>query len=107
MPAILSQWSTTADEKAAWQDLDAAESELESMLRRENGTIAKIGGWGYYLDDAGRMVCAPLMLDESLDVEMSFHRSEYEGLSEQDMREIARNVRAWIQSNSGKASAAA
>lgn len=97
MPAIISQWATTPDEKAAWEELDAAESELEKRLFKSEGEIAKVGGWGYYIGRDGRMLCAPIMIDESLDLEMSFHRSEYEGLSSQDMRDIAGNVRAWLQ----------
>lgn len=97
MPTIIAQWATTPDEKAAWEELDAVESELEQHLLQSAGAIAKVGAWGYYIGRGGKMLCAPLMVDESLDLEMSFHRSEYEGVSAQDMRDIASNVRAWLQ----------
>lgn len=105
MPAILSQWATTPDEKAAWQDLDAAESELEQILFKSEGQIAKVAGWAYFIGEGARMLCAPLMSDGTRDLELSFHRSEYEGLSAQDMLEIAGNVRAWIKANHAAAPA--
>ncbi|WP_066709718.1 hypothetical protein [Curvibacter delicatus] len=107
MPATISQWATTPDEKAAWEELDAAESRLEQHLLKSDGQIAKVGGWGYYIGRDGRMLCAPLMVDESLDLETSFHRSEHEGLSAQDMRDIAGNVRAWLQNSQVTAATAA
>lgn len=96
MPASPCRTYTDPKAKAAWENLNRAEDQLESILS-EMETTAQVHGMGYFIAADRRLMCAPLKQDGSIETEQGMHRDDYEGLSEDEMMNIARGVRDWIQ----------
>ncbi len=95
MPASPCRTYSDPEGKAAWEALNAAETRLESLLREIGGTV-EIAGMGYFIDAAGDLMWGPLMQDGTIERESALHRNDYEGLSAQELLDVARSVSEWL-----------
>lgn len=95
------------EEKAAWDRLNAAETELEELMKLQPPlTVAKTPICTYFIHEGRLLVIggsakhpSDLFEDETLKtpVEDAFHRLDYEGLSADDQQEIAIEVERFLK----------
>lgn len=95
MPASPCRTYTRPNEKSAWESLNSAERNLESILLN-TGLTAEVNGMAYFIAEDGRLRCAPMFKDGSIDKEQAMHRNDYEGLSTEEMMAIKEGIIEWL-----------